>query len=161
MPNITRGERLGGLMQYLVGPGRHNEHTEPHLVAGDDAIMAWHDVAELDGAAARDIAAQLDRPRQVFGTEIPDGHVWHCSLSLRASEGQLSGDVPRCCTVELSNVVPRHDRVITGDQVRLRVLVVPPWTHQVLHQSTQALTPGDVGHHGSFVSRTGPANARD
>jgi len=92
MPNITRGERLGGLMQYLVGPGRHNEHTEPHLVAGDDAIMAWHDVAELDGAAARDIAAQLDRPRQVFGTEIPDGHVWHCSLSLRASEGQLSDE---------------------------------------------------------------------
>ena len=92
MPNITRGTRMGGLMQYLVGPGRHNEHSEPHLVAGDDAIMAWHDVAELDGSAARDVAAQLDRPRQVFGTEIPDGHVWHCSLSLRASEGQLSDE---------------------------------------------------------------------
>ena len=92
MPNITRGSRMGGLMQYLVGPGRHNEHTEPHLVAGDPAIMAWHDTAELDAAAAKDIAAQLDRPRQLFGTEIPDGHVWHCSLSLRASEGVQSDE---------------------------------------------------------------------
>ncbi|GAB4082754.1 relaxase/mobilization nuclease domain-containing protein [Modestobacter muralis] len=92
MPNITRGRRLGGLMQYLVGPGRSDEHTEPHLVAGDPAIMAWHDTAELDGAAAREIASALDRPRQLFGTEIPDGHVWHCSLSLRASEGVQSDE---------------------------------------------------------------------
>ena len=92
MPNITRGTRLGGLMQYLVGPGRSNEHTEPHLVAGDPAIMAWHDTAELDGAAAKDVAGKLDRPRQLFGTEIPDGHVWHCSLSLRAEEGVQSDE---------------------------------------------------------------------
>ena len=92
MPNITRGSRMGGLMQYLVGPGRHNEHTEPHLVAGDPAIMAWHDTAELDSAAAKEIATALDRPHQLFGTEIPDGHVWHCSLSLRASEGVQSDE---------------------------------------------------------------------
>lgn len=92
MPNITRGSRMGGLMHYLAGPGRHNEHTEPHLVAGDPAIMAWHDTAELDSAAAKEIATALDRPRQLFGTEIPDGHVWHCSLSLRASEGVQSDE---------------------------------------------------------------------
>lgn len=39
MPNITRGARMSGLMSYLAGPGRSNEHSEPHLVAGDAAIM--------------------------------------------------------------------------------------------------------------------------
>ena len=40
MPNITRGGRMTGLLVYLAGPGRNNEHSNPHLVAGDAAIMA-------------------------------------------------------------------------------------------------------------------------
>lgn len=110
MPNITRGPRMTGLMLYLVGPGKANEHTEPHLVAGDPAIMAWHDDAVLDEATARDIARQIDQPRRVFKTTVTvpkrtwddsahrwvtvrdeagkpvtrDGNVWHCSLSLKA-----------------------------------------------------------------------------
>lgn len=87
MPNVTRGDRMAGLMTYLVGKGRANEHTEPHLVAGDAALMAWHDDAELSDDAARSIARHLDRPRTSFGVEVPGGHVWHASLSLRAEEG--------------------------------------------------------------------------
>lgn len=89
MPNITRGEKLTGLLVYLAGPGRANEHTEPHLVAGDVAVMAWHDDAELDHDTAVAIARHVDQPRRVFGVEVPGGSVWHCSLSLRAEEGQL------------------------------------------------------------------------
>jgi hypothetical protein len=116
MPNITRGGRMLGLMAYLVGPGREgNEvHIEPHLVAGDAAIMAWHDDAVLDKAAAMQIGRELDHPRVAFGTEVTlpvkrnDGtpqrdertgrplrkpaHVWHCSLSLPPSEGPLSDE---------------------------------------------------------------------
>ncbi|PPF83303.1 relaxase [Pseudoclavibacter sp. RFBJ3] len=87
MPNVTRGDRMAGLMTYLVGKGRANEHTEPHLVAGDAALMAWHDDAELGDDAARSIARHLDRPRTSFGVDVPGGHVWHASLSLRAEEG--------------------------------------------------------------------------
>jgi len=89
MPNVTRGDRMGGLLSYLVGPGRANEHTEPHLVAGDEPVMAWHDDAELDRATALEVARHLDRPRALYGVEVPGGSVWHCSLSLRAEEGQL------------------------------------------------------------------------
>nr|WP_242703300.1 relaxase/mobilization nuclease domain-containing protein [Paenarthrobacter ureafaciens] len=32
----------------------------------------------------------MDRARSVLGVEIPGGHVWHCSLSLRAEEGDLT-----------------------------------------------------------------------
>jgi len=41
MPNVVRGDRMAGLLVYLLGPGRANEHTEPHLVAGDAAMLAW------------------------------------------------------------------------------------------------------------------------
>ena len=36
---IGEGGNSAGLMQYLVGPGRANEHTSPHLVAGSEVIM--------------------------------------------------------------------------------------------------------------------------
>ena len=92
MPNVTRGDRMAGLMTYLVGQGRANEHTEPHLVAGDAALMAWHDDAELSDDAARSIVRHLDRPRTAYGVAVPRGHVWHASLSLRAEEGMRTDE---------------------------------------------------------------------
>lgn len=92
IPNVVRGDRMGGLMVYLTGPGRSNEHTEPHLVAGDPAMMAWHDDAELGRDSALAIARHLDRPRSAFDVDVAGGHVWHCSLSLRAEEGQLTDE---------------------------------------------------------------------
>ncbi|WP_417281832.1 relaxase/mobilization nuclease domain-containing protein [Aquipuribacter hungaricus] len=83
---------MAGLIGYLVGPGRSNEHTEPHLVAGDPALMAWHDDAELAADAAAGIARHLDRPRTAYDVTVPGGHVWHCSLSLRAEEGLLTDE---------------------------------------------------------------------
>lgn len=80
---------MQGLLSYLVGPGRSNEHTEPHLVAGDSALLIWHDDNELDRQAAHQIATHLERPSKAFAVEVAGGHVWHCSLSLRAEEGQL------------------------------------------------------------------------
>ncbi|MEV8212068.1 relaxase/mobilization nuclease domain-containing protein, partial [Streptomyces sp. NPDC079189] len=97
-------------MTYLAGEGRANEHTEQHLVAGDHAIMARHGYAVLDAAAAREIGVALDTPRVAYGVEVtrqvrvadPEtgevhndrvaADVWHCSLSLRAEEGQLSDE---------------------------------------------------------------------
>ena len=37
-----RGERIEGLIYYLFGPGRREEHTDPHIVAG------WRHPAELE-----------------------------------------------------------------------------------------------------------------
>jgi hypothetical protein len=110
MPNITRGDRMGGLMVYLAGEGRSNEHEEQHLVAGDPAIMAMYGDDVLDRDTALAIARDLDEPHRVFGTEVTqlktitdpetgavhkervDAHVWHASLSLKAEEGQLSDE---------------------------------------------------------------------
>jgi hypothetical protein len=112
IPNITRGSRMSGLMLYLASTDTDktkNAHTDPHLVAGDAAIMAWYDDGVLDRDDAVAIANHLDQPRKAFGVEVlqkdfrwdpakkervPNGHkhadVWHCSLSLRAEEGALT-----------------------------------------------------------------------
>ncbi len=110
MPNIRRGGQMGGLMVYLAGGGRHNEHEEQHLVAGDSAIMAQHGYSVLDTNTALAIARSLDAPRRAFDVEVlrmvkdsdpvtgavtskrVAGDVWHCSLSLRAEEGQRSDE---------------------------------------------------------------------
>lgn len=109
IPNITRGARVAGLMVYLAGEGRHNEHSNPHVVAGHDVVVQGVGSRLLSTDDALDIANELDQPRRVFGTRVTmpvkewseaeqgmvkvgdsDAHVWHCSLSLGASEGQLS-----------------------------------------------------------------------
>ena len=92
MPNITRGSRMGGLMAYLAGPGRRNEHEDPHLVAGNDAMMMWHADTQLDRNSALTVARHLNRPHTAFGTEVKGGHVWHCSLAINVEEGVLSDD---------------------------------------------------------------------
>jgi hypothetical protein len=110
MPNITRGGRMGGLMVYLAGDGRSNEHEEQHLIAGDPAIMTMYGDDVLDRATALAIAHDLDEPHRAYGTEVTqlksitdpetgevhkervDAHVWHASLSLKAEEGQLSDE---------------------------------------------------------------------
>ena len=110
IPNISRGSQMAGLLTYLVGEGRHNEHEDQHLVAGDDTVIALYGRGQLDRPAAVAIARTLELPQRTFGTEVtrvvrttdpatgeavvgrvPAG-VWHCSLSLAAEEGKLSDE---------------------------------------------------------------------
>lgn len=88
IPKVTKGSRPFGLMRYLVGPGRHNEHTEPHLVNGSPTIMAWHDDAELSRDSADAIARELDLNRKAFGFDTDEAMTWQCSLSLSYEEGE-------------------------------------------------------------------------
>lgn len=95
---------------YLAGPGRANEHTNPHIVSGSDHVTMMVDSgAELSRDDALDVARTLDQPRKAYGTNVTspvkrwneeaqkremvgrkESHVWHCSLSLRAEEGTLT-----------------------------------------------------------------------
>ena len=84
---------MGGLLSYLAGEGRSNEHTEPHLVSGDSATFTFFGDSELAPSTALAIAKHLDEPRTAFGVEVNGGHVWHASLSLKAEEGQLSDEL--------------------------------------------------------------------
>jgi hypothetical protein len=92
IPNVRRGQDMVRLIKYLVGPGKRNEHTDPHLVAGSSWQMAWHSDAELSYADATAMGKDLEAPTRAFDVEVPRGHVWHCSLSLDAAEGRLADD---------------------------------------------------------------------
>lgn len=109
---ISRGGRMGGLMTYLAGPGRENEHESPHLVAGSDGLMAWWSTDELSNRDALSIAEHIEQPRNTYGTEVTAPvkeysaeagrfvatgmrkgvHVWHCSLSLAPDQEPLGDE---------------------------------------------------------------------
>lgn len=95
IPNITRGSSMAGLVVYLAGPGRFNEHSDQHVVAGDDAVMAWHSDEEMSRDSALVLARHVELPKKVFDVDVKQGHVWHCSLSLRPEEGSLSDETWR------------------------------------------------------------------
>lgn len=84
---MVPGDDMVGLAVYLAGPGRANEHENPHLVAGSDRLMSWYSNDTLTHADALDIGAELDQTHRVLGVEINGGHVRHISLSLHHEDG--------------------------------------------------------------------------
>ncbi|MDQ1178551.1 relaxase/mobilization nuclease domain-containing protein [Rhodococcus sp. SORGH_AS_0301] len=118
IPNITRGAKMTGLVSYLAGPGRSNEHENPHIVAGHESVVLGAPSGELSHSDAIELAHEIDTARVVFGTEVSytnrqkmnaaiddgtprsvaladatsDRNVWHCSLSLNPDEGELSDE---------------------------------------------------------------------
>ena len=114
IPNIVTGGDTGGLMRYLVGPGRANEHENPHVIAGSrDIVHKWGDWETISVSQASEIATRLDAYMHETGTfptgkarrfnpatgavewngEIEANHVWHCSLSLSPEEAALGDEV--------------------------------------------------------------------
>lgn len=104
IPNITRGSDPAGLLRYLFGRGRSNEHNDQHMVCASPAIT---DCFDLDGRPTTSfsrIAHELDRwyrrlaqdgqpmPPDMRGRRNP-GHkagkdrIWHCSLAIKAGQG--------------------------------------------------------------------------
>jgi hypothetical protein len=87
---VTRGADVGGLLRYLYGQGRSNEHTDPHLVAG------YYDPAYLeagrypDGSPdTRRLAGHLLVPVAAWRPSC-DKPVWHCSVRAAPGDRLLS-----------------------------------------------------------------------
>ncbi len=102
---VSRGWRVGGLIRYLMGPGRANEHTDQHVVASWDGDPARHqpplrangefDVAELAAQvaeAAVDAGIAQTEPTVAAGERVPRGPVWHCSLRNHAEDRVLTDE---------------------------------------------------------------------
>ncbi|WP_125264867.1 relaxase/mobilization nuclease domain-containing protein [Streptomyces alboflavus] len=92
IPNVTRGEDAPGLVRYLFGPGDENEHTNQRRIAASADIVAEGGPHFTGEGQLRALAREFDAPRDLFGTEVAGGHVWHCSLSLPPRDGQLSDE---------------------------------------------------------------------
>lgn len=106
IPNVTRGAKTIGVLRYLIGKGKREEHEHPHLVAGSPEAIRMAGEGELTGRDAGELARFLDEPREQFGTRVTvaerdqqgrlvgarDAHVWHCSLALHPDEPDLSDE---------------------------------------------------------------------
>ena len=108
IPNVTRGGKTHGVLLYLVGKGKREEHKHPQLVAGSPEAVRMAEGSEpLEHSDALALARFLDEPREAFGTRVTiaerdkntgrvtgsrDAHVWHCSLSLHPDEPELANE---------------------------------------------------------------------
>ncbi len=87
-----RGQRVAGLIYYLFGPGRREEHSDPHLVAG------WREPAELEPPLRpegghrdfRRLIGLLEQPHVALGPRGFDRPVWHCAVRAAPEDRLLS-----------------------------------------------------------------------
>ncbi|MBP5935387.1 relaxase/mobilization nuclease domain-containing protein [Streptomyces acidiscabies] len=99
IPRIhKRGKRTIGLLCYLYGPGKFEEHTDPHLVASWDHNAP--DPGRDDSATLKELQQLLDQPvENVDESERPKRHVWHLSVRNGAEDRLLTdeawGDIAR------------------------------------------------------------------
>ncbi|MFC4034177.1 relaxase/mobilization nuclease domain-containing protein [Streptomyces polygonati] len=118
VPDVSTGERTRGLLAYLFGPGRRDEHTDPHIVAAF-ALPGLPDPGRLALSerqdALTDLAKYLDQPVRVreqrTGKKVPQ-YVWHCPVRTAPGDHYLTdeewAEVARR-VVEATGIAPRDD----------------------------------------------------
>ncbi|MFB6941905.1 relaxase/mobilization nuclease domain-containing protein [Streptomyces sp. NPDC060286] len=86
------GSNTRGLLAYLYGPGRHDEHLDPHLVGGF-AMLGMPDPGRDENATLTELGHHLDEPVRLrnseFGKPVTD-HVWHCPVRAAPEDRTLS-----------------------------------------------------------------------
>ncbi|MFD7071632.1 relaxase/mobilization nuclease domain-containing protein [Streptomyces sp. NPDC059913] len=89
--NIVKpGHKTRGVLNYLYGPGRANEHTDPHLVAAWDDFVP--DPGRNPAATLAQLADVLDLRVKQAGPKAPKNHVWHCSIRAAPEDRKLTDD---------------------------------------------------------------------
>lgn len=96
VPDVSTGDRSRGLLSYLFGPGRRNEHTDPHIVAAfamPGLVDPGRVALDQHQAALTELAAYLDQPvklrEQRLGKKVPQ-HVWHCPVRTAPGDRYLT-----------------------------------------------------------------------
>ena len=119
---VLRGTDARRLLYYLYGPGKANEHTDPHLVAG------FCDPAELEPehrpGGSRDfrrLAALLAQPLAALAGPGDIRPVWHCAIRA-APEDRLLSDAEWAQVA--AAVMDRTELAPAGDDLGVRWVAV-------------------------------------
>jgi len=88
-----RGTRVGGLLRYLFGPGKREEHVNPRLIAawagaGDLAVLQ-PPLGANGKPDVRRLVELLEQPVR-SGWNPPAKTVWHCSIRTHPTDRMLS-----------------------------------------------------------------------
>jgi len=135
---VYRGRKVGGLVRYLYGPGRHNEHENPHLVASWSGCTQqqlavvepeWAGVGERD---YRGLVAELEAPAR-YAERGERNPVWHCPLRTAPADRVLTDGEWAEVAVDLmhrTGIAPRGDDggcrwvAVRHDEVSIHVVAV-------------------------------------
>jgi len=86
-----RGQDLAGLIRYLYGPGRREEHTDPHVIAGYRPPSDLEPPLRANGSRDfRRLVGLLRLPHDVLGKWGYARPVWHCSMRAAPEDRLLS-----------------------------------------------------------------------
>lgn len=75
---------MSGLVRYLFGPGRSDEHTNQRVVACSDGT--WVGTQKPNQSQLQQLIAELDDPKIRHGDPTKAGYVYHVPISIDASE---------------------------------------------------------------------------
>jgi len=85
------GSSMAGLVDFLFGPGKDGEHTDPHVTAAYDPILVGD---RGDTPLGRKmLAAELDFTRAQLRPELREKFVFHMTATAAPEDGQLTDDV--------------------------------------------------------------------
>ncbi|PJE97101.1 mobilization protein [Streptomyces carminius] len=89
MPKKARdGNDTSGLLHYLYGPGKRDEHVDPHMVAAWDPYI--EDPARSPNMTITDLALVLDAPVHALLGKKPAKHVYHVAVRNPPEDRQLT-----------------------------------------------------------------------
>ena len=119
---VIRGTNARRLLYYLYGPGKANEHTDPHLVAG------FGDPAELEperrpneSRDLRRLAGLLDQPLAALDGDNYAQPVWHCAVRA-APQDRLLSDAEWARVA--AQIMDRTGLAPEGDELAVRWVAV-------------------------------------
>jgi hypothetical protein len=88
---MQRGTRTRGLVEYLFGPGRAEEHTNQRIVAAWEP--AWEGITHPDEVQRALLTAEVDAPvKRMPEVAKPAEHVYHVSISNHGEDRILSDE---------------------------------------------------------------------
>ncbi|MEV6957419.1 mobilization protein [Streptomyces sp. NPDC051183] len=106
------GDDTYDLLDYLFGPGKRDEHTDPHLVTAFDPHLPCP-VRQPDAVSLQDLADLLDAPVEALRGVRPAKHVWHVSVRNHADD-RLLGDAEwgevAAAMVDAAGIAPYGDQ---------------------------------------------------
>ncbi|MEW2811970.1 mobilization protein [Streptomyces massasporeus] len=93
VPDVSTGNSTLGLINYLFGKGRRDEHTDPHIVAAWDMAGApdpGRDPEATYTLLARRLDHHVDLRTRELGGKKPPQHVWHCPVRTAPGDRYLT-----------------------------------------------------------------------
>ncbi|MFC7872009.1 relaxase/mobilization nuclease domain-containing protein [[Kitasatospora] papulosa] len=84
------GNDTAGLLYYLYGPGKRDEHVDPHMVAAWDPFVP--DPVNSDEFSISDLAMLLDAPVRALTGKKPPLHVFHVAVRNPPEDRRLTDE---------------------------------------------------------------------